>query len=71
MDEKLLKLHSRLIQNHQQLVAIKNLVSKKPDKYSELKMEMMMDVITDVVMDLSAFLIVSNTGDINAKTKDL
>jgi hypothetical protein len=65
------KLHAKLINNHQQLVAIRNLLSKKSDKYSELKMEMLMDVLSDTLMDISAFIIISNLGDSNAETKDL
>lgn len=59
MNEKLIKLHLKIVQNHQQLTALRSIISKKPDRYNELKMEMLMDVISDVVTDLSAFLIVS------------
>ena len=64
MDEKLVGLRVKMIQNHQQLTVMRDALKNKSDKYRELRIEIMMDLISDLIVDLSAFVIVSTESDV-------
>ena len=66
-DDPIAKLYARLVENHQQLVSIRKLINKKPDRFNELKMEMMIDIISDTIIDISAYVILSSRKEDDRK----